>query len=299
MGDYRSTVESLAAAIGVIVDDYNEVFGLQTALSDIQSGDIWARLRPTAEECILAKERGAVAVFCRDKPNVEGITFIQTNYFEKDLGIVLNEFYQTPSSYLKVVAVTGTNGKTTVAYLCAAAMQYLQHASTLIGTLGYGRFGQLKPQSHTTPPAGELQHKLANARDREDVFVAMEASSHALDQGRLSGVMIDVAIFTNLTHEHLDYHKTINDYLAAKQKLVMMNSVGVAIINYDDPSGQLMIERTNKAIWPCSLHSVPRGFKRWSYGSVKESSIRGIAVKVTTHDESVLIESPLIGKFNA
>jgi UDP-N-acetylmuramoyl-L-alanyl-D-glutamate--2,6-diaminopimelate ligase len=178
-------------------------------------------------------------------------------------------------------------------------MQYLKHPSTLIGTLGYGRFGQLRPQQHTTPPAGELQQKLAVARDRGDVFVAMEASSHALDQMRLAGCMIDVAVFTNLTHEHLDYHKTINDYLAAKQKLVMMNAVGIAIVNYDDPSGQLMIERTNKALWPCSMQSIPRGFTRWSYAAIQSVNIQGLVIKITTHNETVVIDSPLIGEFNA
>ena len=298
-GDYRSTVEDLAATIGILVDNTADVFGIQTVLSEIMPGDIWARLRPTEQECCDAIKKGAVAVLCRDKPRHTDMTVLQTDAFERDLGVLLNALYQEPSSHMKVMAVTGTNGKTTVSYLCAAAMQYLQHPATLIGSLGYGRVGQIRSQQHTTPPAGELQQKLAAARDRGDVFVAMEASSHGLDQGRLTGVMIDVAVFTNLTHEHLDYHKTINDYLAAKQKLVMMNSVGVAVMNYDDPSGQLMIERTNKTLWPCSMESVPRGFKRWSYGSVRESTIKGFCLKITTHDASVLIESPLIGKFNA
>ncbi|MCP8352539.1 UDP-N-acetylmuramoyl-L-alanyl-D-glutamate--2,6-diaminopimelate ligase [Candidatus Synchoanobacter obligatus] len=298
-GDYHSTVSELAASIGIVSDNDAIVRGIHTDVSVVMQGDIWASLRPTEAQCALAKEQGVVAILCRDVPAVEGVDFLQTNHLEQSLGVLLNVLYAEPSSHMNIMAVTGTNGKTTVAYLCASAMSYLQRSATMIGTLGYGPLGQIRPQRHTTPPVGELHQKLALARDRGADFIAMEASSHGLDQGRLAGVMIDVAVFTNLTHEHLDYHKTINDYLAAKQKLFMMQSVGVAVINYDDPSGEILAARINKPLWACGLNAVPRGPQRWSYCTVHDQTLNGMRLKITTHEASVSIDTPLIGRFNA
>jgi UDP-N-acetylmuramyl-tripeptide synthetase len=297
-GDYQSTVADLAACIGKVCENHQVVLGIQTALTDIIPGDIWAAIAPTIAQCEVAKQAGAVAILC-EQPVDTLLTVIQVPSLENAMGLMLNTLYEEPSSHMNVMAVTGTNGKTTVSYLCAAAMQYIQKSTLLVGTLGHGQPGALKKHRYTTPPAGQLQQSLASARDRGVEYVAMEASSHGLDQGRLAGVMIDVAVFTNLTHEHLDYHKTINAYLDAKQKLVNMRSVGVSVVNVDDPSGEIIANRCPKVVWACSTVSIPRGFKRWSYGQIRESSLQGVTVKVTSHDSSCFIESGLIGAFNA
>ncbi|MEC7030919.1 MAG: UDP-N-acetylmuramoyl-L-alanyl-D-glutamate--2,6-diaminopimelate ligase [Pseudomonadota bacterium] len=297
-GNYQSTVADLAASVGEISEDYTVVLGIQTAIKNIVTGDLWVCKSPSIAQCHTAKQAGAVAILCEEAVETS-LSVIVVKDIEFALGLMLNTLYEEPTSHMQVMAVTGTNGKTTVSYLCAAAMQFLQKSAFLVGTLGHGIPGQLRKHRYTTPPAGELHQSLASARDRGAEYVAMEASSHGLDQGRLSGVMIDVAVFTNLTHEHLDYHQTINAYLAAKQKLMNMRSVGVSIINVDDPSGEIIAQKCPKVVWACSLHSIPRGFKRWSYGQVRESSLQGVAVKVTTHEASYFIESNLIGAFNA
>lgn len=298
-GVYQSTVSELAASLGVFVEDDREVLRVVTSLSDLDPGDVWVTKNPSIKACEEALRNGCLAVFCEKSPGFEKMPMIEIEDVEYALGFLVNILYQTPSSELKVIATTGTNGKTTVSYLCAKALQYLQQESMYIGTLGYGHINHLKPQKLTTPACGELHYKLALARDEGVDVVSLEASSHGLDQGRLSGLMIDVAIFTNLTHEHMDYHKTINDYLLAKQKLMTMKSVGVAVINQDDPSGKVIMERINKPIWPVSFESVPRGYDRWSYGIVESIRLEGMQVKIVTHLDSCVIDTPLIGEFNA
>lgn len=297
-GNYQSSLSELAAAIGHIHDGEQWVYGIQTELMKIEQGDIWCYPRPNVEQCQLALARGCVAIVCCAAVETT-LPLFEVTDFEHSLGLLLNLFYQEPTSHMQVMAVTGTNGKTTVAYLCAAAMRILEKNALLIGTLGRGSLGHLQAQRHTTPPAGELHQALATGRDRGAEYVAMEASSHGLDQGRLAGVMVDVAVFTNLTHEHMDYHKTINEYLAAKQKLFMMKTVGISVINLDDPSGEIIASRIRKAKWACSLKSIPRGYDRWSYGSFEQSSLQGGILRITTHDAHCTIPTSLIGSFNA
>lgn len=298
-GLYQSTVSELASCVGVYVEDDNEVLRVVTSLSDIEPKDVWVRKHPSLKDCQEAWDRGCVAVFCEKGPDFKGLPIIEVSDVDVALGIMVNELYQSPSSDLNIIAVTGTNGKTTVAYLCAKALQNLQLNSMYMGTLGFGHVNNLVPQKLTTPTCGEVHYKLAMARDAGSKYVAMEASSHGLDQNRLAGTMIDVAIFTNLTHEHLDYHKSINDYLLAKQKLLAMTSVGLAIVNYDDPSGKVIMERINKPTWPVSFESIPRGYDRWSYGVVESIQLEGMQVKILTHQGVCVIDTPLIGNFNA
>lgn len=298
VGDYQVSLIELATNIGYVEDTDAVVTGIQTELDKVIEGDVWCRLSPTVSECEIAKSQGAVAILCQSNPGYNDLSVWECDDYEHALGLVLNYFYHAPTSDMSVVAVTGTNGKTTVSYLCTMAMRYLQKQALLIGTLGRGVPGQLRPQRHTTPPASELHQVLASARDQEVEFVAMEASSHGLDQGRLAGVMVDVAVFTNLTHEHLDYHQTIQAYLEAKQKLFRLKSVGASVINVDDPSGEVIAANITKAKWACSLVSVPRGFERWSYGAVSQSSLDATTIKILTHDNSCRIETKLIGQFN-
>lgn len=298
-GFYQATVADLAASLTVFSDCQDIVLRIVSGLADIEDGDMWVYTSPTAEMCHTAVKKGCRAIVCEQNPGFDQVPMIVVEAIEPALGLLANTLYQEPSSHMSVIAVTGTNGKTTVAYLCAKALQYLQRESVYIGTLGSGHPDHLSPQKRTTPACGEIHYKLALARDQGVEAVAMEASSHGLHQGRLSGVMIDVAVFTNLTHEHMDYHKTINAYLAAKEKLMTMASVSLTVINQDDPSGQILIDRIKKPVWPVSFTAIPRGFKRWSYGAVESITIEGMHIKILTHQQSVWIDTPLIGSFNA
>lgn len=298
-GNYQVSVGELAASIGVYLESDEMVRGIASSVLEMESGDVLVRENIELEACEAAYQKGIKAIVCQNEIEFDKLPVMVVKDVESARGILANALYQEPSSHLNIIAVTGTNGKTTVSYLCAQAMQYLSSESMYLGTLGYGRVGNLKPQLNTTPSCGQLHQKLAEARDKEIETVALEASSIGIDQGRLSGVMIDVAVFTNLTHEHLDYHKTINAYLAAKQKLLMMKSVAATVINQDDPSGAELVKRIKKPLWPVSFENMPRGFERWTYGIIDSMDLSGMKLKLLTHQGACVIETKLIGAFNA
>lgn len=151
-------------------------------------------------------------------------------------------FYGNPSTKIKVLAVTGTNGKTSVSHFIAQALANLNFKSAIIGTLGVGQLEQLVDTGMTTPNPVLLQATLAGFVEQGVSHVVMEASSHALEQNRLASVEVDVAVFTNLSRDHLDYHKTMAAYGKAKQRLFEFESVKHAVINNDDAFGQQLIE---------------------------------------------------------
>jgi UDP-N-acetylmuramoyl-L-alanyl-D-glutamate--2,6-diaminopimelate ligase len=153
------------------------------------------------------------------------------------VGEIADRFFDAPSQSLRVAGVTGTNGKTTTAYLIAAALERLGESSAYAGTIGHGRVGALAPATHTTPDAITLHRNLAELRETGARFLGMEVTSHALDQHRVSGVRFDTGVFTNLTHDHLDYHGTFEAYGAAKAKLFAWPGLQHAVINVDDEFG--------------------------------------------------------------
>lgn len=300
-GLYDSTISDLAGVLLKAIESEATVYGIEPHLKDILEGDLWTFKNPSAEEVFEAYKKGAVGVFCQNVPkgDLPDIPFIESLNYKDDLGKLLDYFYRHPSSELSVIAVTGTNGKTTVSYLCAQAMQYLNHKSYYIGTLGFGALSDVKSQNLTTPGVHELHAKLADARDLNAKLVAMEASSHGLDQGRILGVAIDVAVFTNLTHDHLDYHGSINDYLQSKRQLFDMKSVAMGVINIDDPSGEWLSETLDCNVWACGINQSPRGFSRWSIGEIVHANHDGMELKIITHQAEVTLQTSLVGYFNA
>ncbi|MGM0475748.1 MAG: UDP-N-acetylmuramoyl-L-alanyl-D-glutamate--2,6-diaminopimelate ligase [Pseudomonadota bacterium] len=152
-------------------------------------------------------------------------------------GIIAGRFWGEPSRALEIVGITGTNGKSTCAWLLAQA---LEGPAALVGTLGYGPWDRLEPASHTTPDAVALQRLLAQYRDIGMRSVAMEVSSHGLVQERLVGTRVDVAVFTNISRDHLDYHGDMAAYTAAKARLFAQPGLRAAVINADDPAAEQM-----------------------------------------------------------
>lgn len=201
-----------------------------------------------------AIERGAAAVVC--EKDTQYSTIIQRNFKDKlipiipienlheKVGFVAAQFYGQPSKSLKIIGVTGTNGKTSCCHFIAAALQKLGYTTAILGTVGNGLYGHLQTASHTTPNPIELHKILADFKKQKVDTVAMEVSSHGLDQGRLNGVNFDVAIFTNLTRDHLDYHVSMEAYGAAKAKLFSFPDLKHAVINIDDEFGRQLLERT-------------------------------------------------------
>lgn len=201
-----------------------------------------------------AIEKGAAVVLVEadNKPgtahtNGNNVPIIAVKDLAQVIGLIAARFYDDPSKDLKIIGITGTNGKTTCAHFIAQGLHLSGENCGIIGTLGNGFYQQLQPGSHTTPDAIAIQRLLAEFRNQGAKYVAIEVTSHALTQGRVNGVDIDIAVLTNLTRDHLDYHGNIASYAAAKRSLFSKPGVQYAILNADDEFGrQWMDELTDK-----------------------------------------------------
>jgi UDP-N-acetylmuramoyl-L-alanyl-D-glutamate--2,6-diaminopimelate ligase len=189
-----------------------------------------------------AVQAGAVAIL-GNRPDLKvlaGVPHIFSSHPRRTLGLLAHALQGDPSKSMKVIGVTGTNGKSSTIFLIQAILGQGGHRCAKFGTLGYDVGGELLPADLTTPFPEQLAEAFAKARDHGMSHVAMETSSHALEQERVAGIDFDVAAFTNLTQDHLDYHKTMEAYRAAKLKLVesLEGEGKFTVINLDDPSAQ-------------------------------------------------------------
>jgi UDP-N-acetylmuramoyl-L-alanyl-D-glutamate--2,6-diaminopimelate ligase len=217
---------------------------------EVRAGDVFAAYpggKSDGRKFIdAATQAGAIAVIAQAGSNCASTSLIPVVTVEnlaRTIGIVADDFYDRPSASLSVNAVTGTNGKTTVATWLAQVDNALGGESGFIGTTGLGFIDMLKPSKNTTPDAATVHGILADLRKLGATSIAMEVSSHALDQGRVAGVRFDVAVFTNLTQDHLDYHGTMAAYGEAKAKLFTDYTVRHRVINADDDFGAQLIAR--------------------------------------------------------
>lgn len=205
---------------------------------------------------------------------------------------IAERFYGRPSSKLHIVAVTGTNGKTTVAHLTHQLLNLAGVRCGLIGTVEIDDGREVAPAAMTTPPAIELSRTLATMAENGLSACAMEASSHALDQGRTAGVTIGVGVFTNLTGDHLDYHKTMDAYAAAKRRLFeALPPDGVSVINADDPAGATMGG-------PNPVRCSAQPGADW-HAEVLSSTLEGLALRATGPAYAVEGRTRLLGAHNA
>ena len=168
------------------------------------------------------------------------IAVIAIPHLSELVGTIADRFFGAPSQAVSVDGITGTNGKTTTAFVVAAALAQLGRKAAYAGTLGYGPVGAIKAGTHTTPDSITVQRQLAKLRTLGCQHLAIEVSSHALDQHRVAGVRFHTALFTNLTHDHLDYHGTFAAYGAAKAKLFDWPQLEHAVINIDDEFGRML-----------------------------------------------------------
>jgi UDP-N-acetylmuramoyl-L-alanyl-D-glutamate--2,6-diaminopimelate ligase len=211
------------------------------------------------------------------------------------LGTIADRFYGSPSRELTVVGVTGTNGKTTCTQLLAQALDEPERRCGIIGTLGYGFPGALNTSLHTTPDAVTVHRLLREFRDAGADYASMEVSSHALDQGRVEAVAFRVAVFTNLTRDHLDYHGDMQAYGAAKAGLFAVPGLKTAVINVDDPFGRGLLGGFGK-----DIRVITYGLEG---GGVTARSLkltpRGMTLRIASPAGPVAVSSPLLGRFNA
>ncbi|MFZ0257659.1 MAG: UDP-N-acetylmuramoyl-L-alanyl-D-glutamate--2,6-diaminopimelate ligase [Gammaproteobacteria bacterium] len=221
------------------------------------------------------------------------------------IGRVAHRFFGEAGRALQVIGVTGTNGKTSVTYHVAQAIhQWSSEASRiapcgLIGTLGYGLFGQLEPSPHTTPDAITLHRVLAEMQQRQARVAVMEVSSHALEQQRVAAVTFDIAVFTNLSRDHLDFHGTMAAYGATKRRLFEIPGLRFAVLNVDDPFGRRLFEGL-----PASVEAVPYSLnlsdrRAAIRGRVIANGAEGLAIAVETPWGGGEVETTLLGRFNA
>jgi len=207
-----------------------------------------------------------------------------------------NAWWETPSRHLWMIGITGTNGKTSVSHWLGQALDALGRRAAIIGTLGNGPVGALAGSSHTTPDAVTLHGLLAHYRAAGVDAVAMEVSSHALDQDRVEGVHFDVAVLTNLSRDHLDYHGDMASYAQAKARLFGWPGLAYAVLNLDDAFGRSLA--ANLAGGPTRVlgYGLDRGELR---GRLRRLDDRGLTLAVECDWGRAEIDSPLIGRFNA
>ncbi|MCU7936180.1 MAG: UDP-N-acetylmuramoyl-L-alanyl-D-glutamate--2,6-diaminopimelate ligase [Candidatus Thiodiazotropha sp. (ex Dulcina madagascariensis)] len=219
------------------------------------------------------------------------------------VSLIADRFYDHPSRRMTVYGITGTNGKTSISQLLAQTLAH-EMPCGIIGTLGAGLPGRLSTTGYTTPDAVNLQRLLSELREQGARAVAMEVSSHALDQDRAAVVHFDCAIFTNLSRDHFDYHGSLERYGAAKRRLFNMPHLTSAVINLDDAFGSKLIADLagNVAAMGYTLDPacrIPAGLAGWARAERIEPSVQGMRIQFTTHRGPGLFETPLLGRFNA
>lgn len=240
-----------------------------------------------------AIEKGAIAILCEKMPDLlqEGITYIQVKNSEESIGKVATLFYGDPTSKMDLVGVTGTNGKTTIATLLYHTFRYFGYKVGLLSTVCNYIDGQPIPTDHTTPDPITLNRLLGKMADAGCKYAFMEVSSHSVAQKRISGLKFVGGIFTNLTRDHLDYHKTVDNYLKAKKKFFDdMPQSAFCLTNLDDKNGMVMTQNTRAKVYTYSLRSLS-DFK----GRLLETHFEGMLLDFNNHELAV----NFIGKFNA
>lgn len=194
-----------------------------------------------------AIEKGAAAIVCEEFPEtlVENVTYIQVKDSSKALGHLASNFYGNPSQKLKLIGVTGTNGKTSVSTLLFDVFKNLGYPAALLSTVEIRIGEEVIPATHTTPDVITINRILAEAVEKGCEFAFMEVSSHGIAQNRIEGLHFKIAGFTNLTHDHLDYHKTFEEYLKTKKRFFdQLEDTAIAITNVDDKNGNVMLQNT-------------------------------------------------------
>ena len=240
-----------------------------------------------------AIEAGAIAIVCEEIPEnkSDGISYVKVTDSTFSLGIIACNFYDNPSTKLKIVGVTGTNGKTTTVTLLFNLFKSLGYSVGLLSTVQNKINGTIIPATHTTPDALALNELLRTMVEQGCEFVFMEVSSHAVVQNRISGIVFAGGVFTNITHDHLDYHKTFDEYIKAKKGFFdMLPSDAFALVNKDDKNGLIMLQNTKAKRHTYALRTIA-DFKC----RIIENHLAGLFLNIDNQE----IWVKLIGTFNA
>ncbi|MBC8147080.1 MAG: UDP-N-acetylmuramoyl-L-alanyl-D-glutamate--2,6-diaminopimelate ligase [Bacteroidetes bacterium] len=236
---------------------------------------------------------GATVIVCEDIPEnpVENITYVGVSDSAYALGVIASNYYDNPSSELKLVGVTGTNGKTTIVTLLFKLFRTLGYSVGLLSTVENKIDDEIIESTHTTPDPIQLNRLLNEMADRGCNFCFMEVSSHAIDQNRIAGLEFEGGVFTNITHDHLDYHKTFDEYIKAKKKFFDdLPKKAFALTNIDDKNGKIMLQNTKAKSSTYSIKSLSN-FK----SKIIENQFDGLVLNIEKEE----VYFKLIGEFNA
>ena len=288
---FRVNLQSVQGSTAVEVTD------LQIDSRKVNSGAAFIAIRGVAADghqfIDAAVSKGASAVICENMPaeKKEGVTYVQVENSSAAAGFMAHHFYGQPSSQLKLIGVTGTNGKTTIVTLLYKLFTDLGYTCGLLSTVQNHIGERILQATHTTPDAISVNALLRQMVDEGCTHVFMETSSHAIHQKRVAGLEYAGGIFSNITHDHLDYHKTFDEYIRVKKSFFdTLPSSAFAISNADDKRGLVMLQNTNAAKYYYSLKTLA-GFK----GKILENGLTGLLMSINEQE----VHFRLIGEFNA
>ena len=301
--ELKKLIHTLDVLETVGADDV-KIAGIQSDSRKVENGFLFVAVRGTAVDGHAyidgAIAKGAVAVICEELPLLSEekiasferkLCFIRVKDSADALGKVVSTWYDNPSDKLTLVGVTGTNGKTTIATLLYEMFRKMGHKVGLISTVCNYIDGEAIPTEHTTPDPITLHSLMARMVEAGCEYAFMEVSSHSIDQKRISGLSFDGGIFTNLTRDHLDYHKTVENYLKAKKKFFDdLPADAFALTNADDKSGLVMLQNTAAKKLTYSLRTLA-DFK----GKILESHFEG--TEMIINGREVVVH--FVGRFNA
>jgi len=276
------------------------VTGLHYDSRQIKNGDAFFALRGAVSDghnfIPSAIANGAKVVFCEEMlEEFEQVTAVLVENARQAMALVAAGFYDDPTKDMKVVGVTGTNGKTTITYLLEAILKRADLAPAVVGTINYRYGNDLHQAPHTTPESHDLMKQISVFRQNGARSLVMEVSSHALHQHRVDGVHFQVGVFTNLTPEHLDYHQDMEQYFSSKYHLfkeLLPRNKGRAVVNVDDTYGQRLALMLHDAL------TCGRDRHADVYPELLDVSLKGIRGRVVTPLGTVEITSPLLGDYN-
>lgn len=288
---YKVSIRSVTGSTDLEVKD------IQIDSRKVTKGSLFIAVKGTAADGHLfidkATEAGASVIVCEVLPGStkDGVVYVQVENSAEAAGYIATNFFGRPSEKIKVVGVTGTNGKTTIATILYKLFTSLGYTCGLLSTVDNHIGGRIVPATHTTPDAISLNKLLKQMADAGCTYVFMEVSSHALHQHRVTGVLFAGGIFSNITHDHLDYHKTFDEYIRVKKSFFDDMPAGAfALSNADDKRGTVMLQNTQAKKYLYSLKTLA-DYK----GKILENSLAGLVMNIDDQE----VHFRLIGEFNA
>ncbi len=245
-----------------------------------------------------AEKQGAAAIIWESDEDVDApeltIPLIEISGLRDRLGLIAERFYGSPASHMNVIGVTGTDGKTSVSHFVAQAMS----DCAVMGTIGIGEPGKLQKASHTTPDVISVHKNLAEMKRQGFNTTAMEVSSHALDQGRVDNIAFDVAVLTNLSRDHLDYHGTLKAYADAKEKLFVWPDLRARVLNLDDDFGRLLADKYPESVIGYGIGE-PDAYPQNTLVARKAVfSNEGMSAELVYGDQRAQLKASVLGRFN-